>query len=189
MHLTPREHERLLLAAAADLARRRLGRGARLGVTEAVALVCDEICEMAWDGVSHDEVVARARHLVDPASLLDGAAAAVPSLQVEALFPHGTALVHVDAPFGAPGVDDAGAVRVGDGEVVLAPGRERAEATLHNTGPLDVWVSSHVPLDALNPALVVTTPPGRWRLDVPAGTALRITPDEQRPVAVVAIVR
>src|SRR5437868_13808554 len=31
MHLTPRERERLLLAAAADLARRRLARGARLG--------------------------------------------------------------------------------------------------------------------------------------------------------------
>ena len=58
MHLTPREQERLLLAAAADLARRRLARGARLGATEAVALVCDEICEMAWDGVPLPDIVA-----------------------------------------------------------------------------------------------------------------------------------
>ena len=57
MHLTPRERERLLLAAAADLARRRLARGAPLGATEAVALVCDEICELAWDGVALATVV------------------------------------------------------------------------------------------------------------------------------------
>ena len=56
MHLTTREEERLLLAAAADLARRRLARGTRLGTTEAVALVCDEICEMAWDGIPLAEV-------------------------------------------------------------------------------------------------------------------------------------
>ncbi len=61
MHLTPREQERLLLAAAADLARRRLARGAPLGATEAVALVCDEICELAWDGVALETVIERAR--------------------------------------------------------------------------------------------------------------------------------
>ena len=33
MHLTPREQERLLLAAAADLGRRRLARGAPIGAT------------------------------------------------------------------------------------------------------------------------------------------------------------
>ena len=66
MHLTPREHERLLLAAGADLARRRLARGALLGAPEAVALVCDEICELAWDGLRYDDVVAHAREVVQP---------------------------------------------------------------------------------------------------------------------------
>ena len=74
MHLTPRERERLLLAAAADLARRRLARGARLGATEAVALVCDEACEMAWDGVPLEDVIERARQVIDPRSLLPGVA-------------------------------------------------------------------------------------------------------------------
>ena len=67
MHLTPRERERLLLAAAADLARRRLARGAPLGATEAVALVCDEICELAWDGIALEAVIERARAVI-PAS-------------------------------------------------------------------------------------------------------------------------
>ena len=189
MHLTPREHERLLLAAGADLARRRLARGARLGAPDAVALVCDEICELAWDGLPYEEVVARAREVVRPGQLVDGVPAAVPSLQVEALFPHGSVLVHVDAPFGPPPADGPGAVRPGAGEVKLAPGRDRATAVLRNSGALPVWVSSHVPLDRLNPALHVelAAAEGRYRLDVPAGTALRVDAGAEREVAVVRI--
>ena len=188
MHLTPREHERLLLAAGADLARRRLLRGARLGAPEAVALVCDEICELAWDGVPYEEVVSRARAVVAPGQLVDGVASAVPALQVEALFPHGSVLVHVDAPFGAAPLEGPGSVRPGDGGIELAPGRERATAVLRNTGPQPVWVSSHVPLDRLNPALHVQLPEeGRFRLDVPAGTALRVEPGAEREVTVVRI--
>lgn len=187
MHLSPREHERLLLAAGADLARRRLARGALLGAPEAVALVCDEICEHAWDGLPYEDVVTRAREVVKPDQLVDGVPAAVPALQVEALFPHGSVLVHVDAPFGPPPVDGPGAVRVADGNVELAPGRERATAVLHNTGALPVWVSSHVPLDQLNPALQVSAPKGRYRLDVPAGTAVRVDAGAEREVAVVRV--
>ncbi|GAA1282807.1 urease subunit beta [Pseudonocardia aurantiaca] len=188
MHLTPREHERLLLAAGADLARRRLARGARLGAPDAVALVCDEICELAWDGLPYADVVARAREVVRPDQLVDGVPAAVPALQVEALFPHGSVLVHVDAPFGPPSADGPGAIRSADGQVDLAPGRERARAVLRNTGPLPVWVSSHVPLDRLNPALrVELEAAGRYRLDVPAGTALRVDAGAEREVAVVRL--
>lgn len=187
MHLSPREHERLLLAAGADLARRRLARGALLGAPEAVALVCDEICEHAWDGLPYEDVVTRAREVVKPDQLVDGVPAAVPALQVEALFPHGSVLVHVDAPFGPPPVDGPGAVRVAHGNVELAPGRERATAVLHNTGALPVWVSSHVPLDQLNPALQVSAPKGRYRLDVPAGTAVRVDAGAEREVAVVRV--
>ncbi|GAA0928463.1 urease subunit gamma [Pseudonocardia zijingensis] len=187
MHLTPREHERLLLAAGADLARRRLARGALLGAPEAVALVCDEICELAWDGRPYEEVVARAREVVRPDQLVDGVAAAVPAVQVEALFPHGSVLVDVDAPFGPPAAGGPGAVRAADGTLELAPGRERATAVLHNTGELPVWVSSHVPLDQLNPAVRVNAPQGRYRLDVPAGTAVRVEAGAEREVAVVRI--
>ncbi|HEY2101589.1 MAG TPA: urease subunit gamma [Pseudonocardia sp.] len=200
MHLTPRERERLLLHSGAELARRRLARGALLGAPEAIALVCDEICELAWDGVAYEQVVATARTLLRPDQLVDGVPAAVPTLQVEALFPYGSTLVHVDAPFGPAPVDGPGAVRTADGEIELAPGRERGTAVLRNTGPLAIWVSSHVPLDRLNTALTVeltveltgeldTEPaaPGRYRLDLPAGTAVRVEAAEAREVAVVRI--
>jgi urease subunit gamma/beta len=188
MHLTPREQERLLLAAGADLARRRLARGARLGAPDAVALVCDEICELAWDGLPYEEVAARARAVVRPDQVMDGVPAAVPFLQVEALFPHGSTLVHVDAPFGPPPADGPGAVRAAGGDVALAPGRERTTAVLRNTGRLPVWVSSHVPLDRLNPALKITlATEGRYRLDVPAGTAVKVAAGAEREVTVVRL--
>jgi urease subunit gamma/beta len=151
MHLTPREQERLLLAAAADLARRRLARGAPLGATEAVALVCDEICELAWDGVALETVIERARSVIPAAALLPGVASLVPVLEVEALFPWGTTLVHVDRPF----PEDQSQVRAVAGAINLAPGAPRREVVLHNTGQRDVWISSHFPLDQVNPAVEI----------------------------------
>src|ERR1700722_14282062 len=241
MHLTPREQERLLPAAAADLARRRLARGAPLGATEAVALVCDEICELAWDGVELAAVIERARAVVPAAALLPGVASLVPVLEVEALFPWGTTLVHVDRPFPEdqnqqppylerteetlapsspldPAVDavaDAtlpGEVRAAGGDIALAPGLARATVVLLNTGPRDVWISSHFPLDQVNPAVEIRfadepetgtvrdadlagrdsasgdappRPPAGCRVDVPAGEALRLRPGEERTAAAV----
>jgi urease subunit gamma/beta len=188
MHLTPREQERLLLSSGADLARRRLARGARLGAAEAVALVCDEVCEMAWDDVPLADVVERARTVVPAESLLPGVAAAVPSVQVEALFPHGTVLVHVAAPFGTPESEGPGAVRTQTDHLELAAGRRHEVATLHNTGAQPIWVSSHFPLGALNPALEVSlADPAGYRLDVPAGVAVRIDAGERKEVGVVGI--
>ena len=218
MHLTPRERERLLLAAAADLARRRLARGAPLGATEAIALVCDEVCELAWDGVPLDEVIARARTMIPPAALLPGVAGLVPVIEVEALFPWGSTLVHVAAPFGAEegqgqqGEVAPGAVLPAAGVIELAPQAARRAAVLANTGPRDVWITSHFPLDQVNPAVrlrwageeetapvpddgrdpgtaaagAATASPRRpWRLDLPAGEALLLRAGQEREVTVV----
>jgi urease subunit gamma/beta len=190
MHLTPREEERLLLAAAADLARRRLARGTRLGATEAVALVCDEICEMAWDGVPLPDIVARARSVVPAAALLPGVPSLVPALEVEALFPWGSALVHVDSPFGAAAQnypERPGATVVAEGSIQLAAGAERRSVTLRNTGPRDVWISSHYPLAEVNAAIEVSGFAGPCRLDLPAGEALLLRAGEQRPAVVVVV--
>jgi urease subunit gamma/beta len=191
LHLTPSEHERLLLAAAADLARRRLSRGAKLGASEAIALICDEICEMAWDGMAIDEIVATAPQLVRGEQLLEGVDSMVPSVQVDALFPHGTALVHVEWPFGRRhlSADPAvvGAMLPGGGEIPLAVGHDRRTLTIRNTGERAIWISSHYPLDELNRALVITEdPPRGYRLDLPAGESLRIGPGEQKIVQAVS---
>jgi urease subunit gamma/beta len=206
MHLTPREQERLLLAAAADLGRRRLARGAPLGATEAVALVCDEICELAWDGVELDAVIERARSVIPAAALLPGVASLVPVLEVEALFPWGTTLVHVDRPF-PEDQNQQPPYLAAAGDIDLAPGAPRREVVLRNIGQRDVWISSHFPLDQVNPAVEIrfadeaepgtvrytdltgrdcargdatARPPAGCRLDLPAGEALRLRPGEER---------
>ena len=50
MNLTPREKDKLLVAMAAIVARRRLERGLKLNHPEAVALVTDFVVEGARDG-------------------------------------------------------------------------------------------------------------------------------------------
>ncbi|WP_457459819.1 urease subunit gamma [Streptomyces sp. TE5632] len=187
MHLTPREQERLTLFSAAELARRRLARGARLGATEAVALVCDEILEMAWDGVALETVIELAREVVPHEQLLPGVAGAVPGIQVEALFPHGSTLVHVAEPFGPAGPTDPGAVLAAEGETDLAPGRPRRELEITNRGARTVWLSSHFPLEEANTALEFDREAARGhRLDVPAGSSERFEPGATRTVTVVA---
>ncbi len=187
MHVTPRERERLLLFTAAELARRRLARGARLGATEAIALVCDEVLEMAWDGVPIEEVVHRAQAVVSADDVLPGVANTVPSLQVEALFPHGTSLVHVPQPFGPADPTGPGAVLAQHGDIELAPGRLRREVEVTNPGDRPVWVSSHFPLEDVNPALELDREAARgFRLDLPAGVSLQLTPGSTRVVPVVA---
>ncbi|GAT82988.1 hypothetical protein STXM2123_3689 [Streptomyces sp. F-3] len=187
MHLTPREQERLTLFSAAELARRRLARGALLGATEAIALVCDEILEMAWDGTPLETVVERAGDVVPRDRLLPGVAEAVPSIQIEALFPHGSSLVHVPEPFGPAGATGPGAVLVAGGETELAPGRPRITLDITNRGPREIWVSSHFPLEETNTALDFDREAARGhRLDIPAGTSLRFAPGRTLTVTAVA---
>jgi urease subunit gamma/beta len=194
MHLTPRERERLLLAAAADLARRRLARGAPLGATEAVALVCDEICELAWDGLPLETVIERARAVVPVAALLPGVAGLVPVLEVEALFPWGSTLVHVDVPFADDQNPDLErSVASPDAAIELAPGAMRRTVLLRNTGHRDVWISSHFPLDQVNPAVQIEFadepehPVTGCRLDLPAGQALVLRPGQERTATVIVV--
>lgn len=50
MNLTPREKDKLLVATAAMVARRRLERGVKLNHPEAIALITDFVVEGARDG-------------------------------------------------------------------------------------------------------------------------------------------
>ncbi len=126
--------------------------------------------------------------------MLEGVATTAPSVQVEALFPHGTTLVHVDRPFGPPTPEGPGAVRPAAGTVELAPGRARCGVRLHNEGDQPVWVTSHVPLDRLNRRLRVdvddsddSADPARLRLDIAAGTALRVEAGTTRAATAVRL--
>jgi urease subunit gamma len=98
MNLTPREKDKLLIAMAAIVARRRLDRGVKLNHPEAVALISDFIVEGARDGRSVAELMENGAHVITRAQVMDGIAEMIPEIQVEATFPDGTKLVTVHAP-------------------------------------------------------------------------------------------
>jgi urease subunit gamma len=98
MHLTPREKDKLLIAMAAEVARRRLKRGVKLNHPEAVALITDHVVEGARDGRSVADLMRDGAKVVRRSQVMDGIAEMVREVQVEATFPDGTKLVTVHNP-------------------------------------------------------------------------------------------
>jgi urease subunit gamma len=98
MNLTPREKDKLLIAMAAIVARRRLDRGVKLNHPEAVALISDFILEGARDGRTVAELMENGAHVISRAQVMDGIAEMIHEIQVEATFPDGTKLVTVHEP-------------------------------------------------------------------------------------------
>jgi len=98
MNLTPREKDKLLIAMAAMVARRRLERGVKLNHPEAVALISDFILEGARDGRSVADLMEAGAHVIQRSQVMDGIAEMIHDIQVEATFPDGTKLVTVHEP-------------------------------------------------------------------------------------------
>jgi urease gamma subunit len=98
MNLTPREKDKLLIAMAAQVARRRLERGVKLNHPEAVALITDFVVEGARDGRTVAELMQAGAKVVRREQVMDGIADMIDEIQVEATFPDGTKLVTVHAP-------------------------------------------------------------------------------------------
>jgi urease gamma subunit len=98
MHLTPREKDKLLVAMAAEVARKRLARGLRLNYPEAVALITDFVVEGARDGRTVAELMQAGGRVLRRDQVMEGIAEMIDEIQVEATFPDGTKLVTVHAP-------------------------------------------------------------------------------------------
>ena len=98
MHLTPREKDKLLVAMAAEVARRRLSRGVKLNHPEAIALITDHVVEGARDGRSVAELMRDGASVLTREQVMEGIADMIHDIQVEATFPDGTKLVTVHNP-------------------------------------------------------------------------------------------
>ncbi len=98
MNLTPREKDKLLIAMAAIVARKRLERGVKLNHPEAIALITDFVVEGARDGRSVADLMEAGAHVVTRHQVMDGIAEIIHDVQVEATFPDGTKLVTVHEP-------------------------------------------------------------------------------------------
>ena len=98
MQLTPREKDKLIIAMAAEVARKRLARGVKLNHPEAIALISDFVVEGARDGRSVADLMDAGAHVVSRSQVMEGIAEMIHDIQVEATFPDGTKLVTVHEP-------------------------------------------------------------------------------------------
>ena len=98
MNLTPREKDKLLVAMAAIVARKRLERGVKLNHPEAIALITDFVVEGARDGRSVAELMRDGAAVVRRDQVMEGIPEMIHDVQVEATFPDGTKLVTVHNP-------------------------------------------------------------------------------------------
>ena len=193
MLLTPTELERLTIFTAAELARRRKSRGLQLNYPEAVAYIADEILEGARAGQSVAEMISYGSTLLTTDDVMPGIAELMPMIQVEGSFPDGTKLVTVHDPI-RPGERklDANVVRPGeiitlDENIEINAGREHVTVKVVNTGDRPVQIGSHFHFFETNKALDFDRAATfGFRLDIPAGTAVRFEPGESKEVTLVA---
>lgn len=192
MLLTPTEQERLTLYTAAELARKRRAKGLRLNFPEASALIADEILEGAREGRGVADLISFGATLLNTDDVLPGVVELLSVLQVEATFPDGTKLVTVHQPI-RPGKepDEArrrpGEILAQDGQVEINAGRRRVQLRVVNTGDRPVQIGSHYHFFEVNKGLDFDREQAfGMHLDIPAGTAVRFEPGEEREVGLVA---
>jgi urease subunit gamma/beta len=189
MNLSPREKDKLLVAMAAMVARRRLERGVKLNYPEAVALITDVVVEGARDGKTVAELMTLGTTVLSPEQVMPGVAEMIVEIQVEATFPDGTKLVTVHEPIAsAHNAGAPGEILYEEGEIELLAGREFVSLTVANTGDRPIQVGSHYHFFEANPALAFERDKARgMRLAIPSGTAVRFEPGQSREVKLVAL--
>src|SRR4051794_17838205 len=182
MLLTPHEKDKLLIAMAATVARRRLERGVKLNYPETIAFITDFIVEGARDGRSVADLMEAGAHVLSPDQVMDGVASMIHDVQVEATSPDGTKLVTVHEPIrGAKTTLVPGEVMPQDGDLTLNEGRATVTLDVSNSGDRPIQVGSHYHFFETNPGLKFDRAKARgMRLDIPAGTAGRVQPGETR---------
>ena len=98
MNLTPREKDKLLIAMAAEVARKRLARGVKLNHPESIALISDFVVEGARDGRTVADLMEAGAHVLSRDEVMEGIPEMIHDIQVEATFPDGVKLVTVHNP-------------------------------------------------------------------------------------------
>jgi urease subunit gamma/beta len=189
MELFPHEKDKLLIFTAGLLAERRKARGLKLNYPEAVAYISAGVLEGARDGKSVAELMSYGTKLLGADDVMEGVAEMIPEVQVEATFPDGTKLVTIHHPIPASQALVPGEILVEPGpELVLNEGRPTVSLEVSNTGDRPIQVGSHYHFFEVNPALTFDRAAARgFRLDIPAGTAVRFEPGQTRTVHLCAL--
>ncbi len=188
MHLTPREQERLMTHYAGELAKQRMLRGIKLNYTETVAYITSELLELAREGKTVTELMQLGKQLLNSDDVMDGVAEMLHEIQFEATFPDGTKLVTVHCPIVGNNNIIPGEVIVEEGTISINLGKPIVKITVTNTGDRPIQVGSHFHFFEANKDLRFDRKTAfGMRLDIPAGTAVRFEPGEEKEVQLVLI--
>jgi urease subunit gamma/beta len=173
--LLPHEKDRLELFAAAELARRRRGRGLALSQAEAVALIADEVLEAARDGLDYAAVERRGYEVLGPAEVLEEVPGLVERIELEPLFADGHRLIVLRDPIALDAPPPMHAE--GAAEIPWLPDGVALEVV--NEGEVPVGLSSHFHVFEANRALRFDRR-AAWgmRLALPAGEKVAIEPGQ-----------
>lgn len=187
MRLTPKEQDRLTIFTLAELARKRRARGVKLNYPEAVALISDEVLEEARVGKTYDEVVAHGMQVLSEDEVLPGVGELVSTLMIEPLFDDGTKLVVLSSPirprtFLQPEQPIASVEDESD-TIPINAGKATITLSVTNTSDHPVHVTSHMPFERINSRMQFDRALAQgYRLDIPAGGAVRWEPGETKEV-------
>ena len=177
MRLLPREHNRLQVFLAAELARRRRARGLLLGQAEAVALISDEVMEAARDGLGYDAVEQHGYEILEPSDVLEDVPQLVGRIELEALFADGYRLIVLHDPIAAHAPPSL------DAENPQPEWLEGAALTITNEGDVPVALTSHFHVFEANRRLRFDRR-SAWgmRSAVAAGVKVVLEPGETREI-------
>jgi urease subunit gamma/beta len=188
MELTPREKDKLLLFTAALVAERRLARGVKLNYPESVALISAFIMEGARDGETVASLMEAGRHVLTRDQVMEGVPEMIPDIQVEATFPDGSSSSPSTTRSSKERVMIPGEYQIQPGTIALNVGRETQTVIVENHGDRPIQVGSHYHFYEVNPALKFDREATKgYRLNIPAGTAVRFEPGQKREVTLVQV--
>ncbi|MDO7875051.1 urease subunit beta [Hymenobacter sp. ASUV-10] len=213
MHLAPKDLDKLILHQAGFVAQKRYARGLRLNYPEAVALLATQLLEFIRDGERVAALMNKGKQLLGFADVLPGVAELLAEVQIEGTFPDGTKLVTVHHPICREAGDPAlalygsglhravpptapaaasscepGEYLLREEDIILNDNRETVEIEVVNLGDRPVQVGSHYPFFETNTALRFDRAAAYgFRLNIPAGTAVRFEPGERKRVTLVAL--
>ncbi len=178
MYLTKQEQEKLALLFASEVAERRKAKGLKLNYPEAVALFSGYIIEGAREGKTVVQLIEECNHLLKPEDVMEGVAALLRGLQVEATFPDGTKLVSIHTPIKHDENSIApGAYEFLDEDILLSVDRNCVTIKVTNTSDRPIQVGSHYHFYEVNPALEFDRALTKgFRLDIASGLAARFDP-------------
>ncbi|MCD8166879.1 MAG: urease subunit gamma [Bacteroides sp.] len=213
MRLTPRDIEKLMLHTACTVAQKRYARGLKLNYPEAIALISGQLLELIRDGRSLAELVELGTQMLGTDDVMPGVAEMIDEVQVEGTLTDGTKLVSVHTPICRTGLDGKwalygsgltrsadkietdnsmevtpGITEIAAGEIEINVRRKTLELEVFNSGTHSIQVGSHCNFAETNRALKFDRRAAiGFRLNIPAGTAVRFEPGEIKRVELVEI--